>query len=62
MAVELYDYLNDPVELENVAGRPENAALVKELSAKLDAGWRASTVGQCPTTTPPASSRKRLKN
>jgi len=40
VAVELYDYLNDPVELENIASRPENAALVKELAAKLDAGWR----------------------
>jgi arylsulfatase A-like enzyme len=40
VALELYDYRNDPVELENIAGRPENAALVKELSAKLDAGWR----------------------
>ena len=42
VALELYDYLNDPVEVENIAGRPENAALVKELSAKLNAGWRAA--------------------
>ena len=42
VALELYDYHNDPVELENIAGRPENTALVKELSAKLDAGWRAA--------------------
>jgi len=42
VAVELYDFLNDPVELENIAGRPENVALVKELSAKLDAGWRSA--------------------
>ena len=39
VAVELYDYLNDPTEVENVASRPENAALVKELDARLEAGW-----------------------
>ncbi len=42
VAVELYDFLNDPVELENIAGRAENLALVKEFSARLDAGWRAA--------------------
>jgi iduronate 2-sulfatase len=42
VAVELYDYRNDPVELENIAARPENAVLVKELTAKLDAGWQAA--------------------
>jgi arylsulfatase A-like enzyme len=41
VAVELYDYRNDPVEQENIAARPENAALVKDLAARLDAGWRA---------------------
>jgi len=42
VALELYDYRNDPVELENIAARPENAALVQELTTKLDAGWRAA--------------------
>jgi arylsulfatase A-like enzyme len=41
-AVELYDLQHDPVELENIAGRPENAALVTRLTAQLDAGWRAA--------------------
>jgi arylsulfatase A-like enzyme len=39
VAVELYDYLNDPVEVENIANRPENAGLVKELTAKWEAAW-----------------------
>lgn len=32
---ELYDHQNDPEENENVADDPRNAALIKELSAKL---------------------------
>jgi iduronate 2-sulfatase len=40
VALELYDFLKSPVELENIALRPENAALVKELTAKLEAGWK----------------------
>jgi hypothetical protein len=42
VAVELYDCLKDPVEVENIAAYPENAALVQELTARLDAGWRAA--------------------
>ena len=42
LAMELYDHLHDPLETVNVAGHPENAALVKELAAKLEAGWRAA--------------------
>ena len=38
LALELYDYLADPVERENIAVRPENARLVGELTAKLKAG------------------------
>ncbi len=41
-AVELYDHQNDPQENHNIAGKPENAALVKELAAKLTAGWQAA--------------------
>ena len=41
-AVELYDHQTDPQENVNVAGRPENAALVKELTVKLNAGWMAA--------------------
>ena len=42
VAVELYDCLEEPVEVENIAARPENAALVKELTARLKAGWRGA--------------------
>ena len=42
VAVELYDHLKDPAETENIAARPENSVLVKELTAKLEAGWRAA--------------------
>lgn len=34
---ELYDYQTDPVETENLAGRPEHAALVKQLAARIAA-------------------------
>lgn len=46
--VELYDYLKSPVEMENVADRPENAALVEELTAKLEAGWQAAKPNRAP--------------
>ncbi len=36
-ARELYDHETDPQENENVAGKPEHAALLKELSAQLSA-------------------------
>jgi arylsulfatase A-like enzyme len=41
-ALELYDHQSDPAENENVAARPENAALVKELAAMLNGGWKAA--------------------
>ena len=41
-ATELYDHQNDPQENHNIAAKPENAALVKELTAKLNAGWKAA--------------------
>jgi len=41
-AVELYDHQTDPQENTNIANEPANAALVKELTAKLNAGWRAA--------------------
>ena len=40
--VELYDHEKDPAENVNVAGRAENAEVVRELSAQLDAGWKAA--------------------
>lgn len=45
VATELYDHEADPGENANVAGRPENAALVTELAAQLAAGWRAALPG-----------------
>ncbi len=41
-AVELYDHQIDPQENQNIAARPERAALVKELTAKWNAGWQAA--------------------
>jgi hypothetical protein len=32
----------DPQENQNIAAKPENADLVKELSAQLRAGWQAA--------------------
>jgi hypothetical protein len=42
VAIELYDYSQSPIEVDNIAHRPENAALVQELTAKLDAGLNKS--------------------
>jgi len=42
IAIELYDHQTDPAENVNIAGRAENAALVKELTAILRLGWRAA--------------------
>ncbi len=39
---ELYDYESDPDETTNVAGKPENARLVEQLSQQLKAGWQAA--------------------
>jgi arylsulfatase A-like enzyme len=41
-AIELYDHQTDPQENQNIAARPENAALVKELTVKLATGWKAA--------------------
>ncbi len=41
-ALELYDLGSDSTELENIAARPEHATLVKDLTAKLEKGWRAA--------------------
>ena len=41
-AVELYDHETDPAENVNIAGKPENAAVVKELGEKLKAGWKGA--------------------
>jgi len=41
-AVEVYDHEKDPQENVNVAGLPENAALVEKLAAQLQAGWKAA--------------------
>ena len=40
--LELYDHKSDPQENINIAKQPENAGLVKQLTAQLAAGWRAA--------------------
>jgi hypothetical protein len=40
-ARELYDHQNDPQENVNVADRPENKAVVEELTKQMQAGWKA---------------------
>ena len=42
VALELYDHQTDPQENQNIAKRPENAALLKSLQIKLNAGWKAA--------------------
>jgi len=42
VARELYDNRTDPEENLNLADLPEHAKLVRELSGKLQAGWRAA--------------------
>jgi arylsulfatase A-like enzyme len=40
VAVELYDLDADPEENINLAARPDRAATIRDLSAKLEAGWK----------------------
>ncbi len=42
VATELYDHTTDPNEDANIAGRPENGELIKELAQQLSAGWKAA--------------------
>jgi len=51
VGVELYDHQNDPGENVNIAGRPENRELVKELARKLHAGWREALPGKATPAT-----------
>jgi flagellin-specific chaperone FliS len=39
---ELYDHTADPQENQNLAGRPENAALVENLMKQWRTGWRGA--------------------
>ena len=41
-AVELYDHQTDPQENQNIAKRPENAALVEKLMAQWKQGWQGA--------------------
>ena len=52
---ELYDYKTDAAETENLAGRPEQAALVEELAARIAAlGPARPPVAKDPTLLEPA--------
>jgi arylsulfatase A-like enzyme len=42
LAAELYDHQQDAKENANLAGLPENAKLVEELTAQLKAGWKST--------------------
>lgn len=41
-ATELYDLGNSQIERENISGRPENSALVRNLQQQLHDGWKAA--------------------
>ena len=41
-AIELYDHETDPQENQNIAKRPENAALVERLMTQWRAGWQGA--------------------
>ena len=41
-SAELYDYVEDPQEMANLAVRPENASLVNGLAGMLQEGWRSA--------------------
>ena len=41
-SAELYDYIDDPTELKNLANLPRHLSLVNGLSQMLREGWRAS--------------------
>jgi iduronate 2-sulfatase len=49
VATELYDEKNDPKESVNVASKPENAAVIAELTRELDAAY-AGLGAPIPTT------------
>ncbi len=51
-SVELYDYVDDPHETQNIAARPENVSLVNGLAGMLQEGWR----GAFPPTDPRSGS------
>ncbi len=44
-AAELYDHNNDPMENKNIALLPGNDEILKEMSGRLKAGWRAALPG-----------------
>jgi len=50
VAAELYDHQRDPQENVNLAWRAGSRALAGQLSAQLEAGWRAARVSQPSTS------------
>ena len=49
-AIELYDHQTDPQENQNIAKRPENAALVEQLMAQWRKGWQGALPPHLPTS------------
>jgi iduronate 2-sulfatase len=41
-SIELYDHRNDAIESVNIAYKKENESLIKELSQRLNAGWKGA--------------------
>ena len=54
VGVELYDHRNDPGENVNLANRPAQQALVRELAEQLHAGWRKARPESAGAITRPA--------
>jgi hypothetical protein len=42
VARELYDHQGDAAENQNVAGKPENAAVLDALARQMKAGWKGA--------------------
>ena len=58
VATELYDEKNDPKENTNVASKPENAAIIAELTRELEAAYQGIGSGGTPKAKAPADSKK----
>ena len=57
LAVELYDHQTDPAENVNIAADPAQAELVKQLTGRLQLGWRGALVMAEQQPVPKASTK-----